>query len=221
VGGQSFDYEVDRRLSTIIPILEKVQPSDLHEILANLTLVTEADRIVDEFGEFPLLRFKKLEFVTWDSYSKHGQFGLKLRLFDVRGNLMLLPREVCDVRVLGCGNCGNIDLLVPTGTSEQDHKMWLGQFAVERPQIVLNFGDPIALSGIQILNGDFLEHDDIACKFMQIFVDDCSIWAGKLNRRPQGSTDATRNSTFVFFSCSDQLREKVIHEAILGAESAS
>jgi hypothetical protein len=209
-GSRSFDCELETRIATIVSIPDPVPPSDIAECLAVIHSFMEGARILDEYGEYPLLRFNKLEFVAWESHSKLGQFGLKrIRLFDLQGNIMDL--EACEVSVVGCGSYGNLDILVPAKNQEYatEEQVWIGHFVAQKPQIFLTFTDQIAISGIEIENAGFVDDDDVACKYMQVFADGKSIWSGKLNRRPAGSSDTSRDSTFVFFLCSAQLQEKV------------
>jgi hypothetical protein len=211
-GAEPFEYQLDAYVSTTIPISDPVEPSDIGERLAAMHLAESGRRIVDGHGEYPLLRFTKLEFVALDTYSRKKQFGLRqIRLFDLQGKLIVLSEEVCEVTVVGCGTCGNLDWLIETGKCKDENRgnVWVGQFAAQRPKIVLTFKDPTAISGIVIENGEFFRNDEVACKSMQILADGNSVWVGKVNRRAMGSRDTSGNLTFVFLLWQDQLQEKI------------
>jgi hypothetical protein len=216
-GTPPFNCSLERRCATVIPIFSAAPPTDISECLAGLELVTDGDRITDEYGEFPVLRFKKLEFVVWESDSRTQQFGLKqIRLFNLQGDSIMLPPEICLLTVVGCGTCAKLDLLVPTGKpTESLQDTWIGQFAEPRPRIAITFPEPVAISAIEIENGDIFEEDDVALKFMQVFADDVSVWSGRLNRRQVGSVEAQRGVTFVFFVQSQEIQGKIRNRTVL------
>jgi hypothetical protein len=88
-------------------------------------------------------------------------------------------------------------------------KTWIAQFDAPRPKIVLTFLDPTGVTGIEIQNGYSAEDDSVECKFMQVFADGKSVWAGRLQTKPVDSTEVQQASTFVFFVCARELQEKI------------
>jgi hypothetical protein len=220
---RAFKGEVTNLFGSVLP-LETVTEDDPTADLFKLVIPVDPEDlepIGDEVGDYPVLRFKVLEFIideTADATSEEFTIG-RIQVFDLAGTPLAFQN--CLFEPVNCGDCTSLRTLFNTDKTAREsssYTFWRGTIVAEgRPFIRPTFDAMTRVSAIEIRHQDVQMRPgsgQSAVSKMRIMFDGRSIWAGRLF--PKGAEESSAPQVSFLFFVSDPKLKEAVNAASIG-----